>query len=269
MIAIDLNSSHTLVAANAHFYKVPTDENYIDRTLQYHDLIYLVEGSWEFTENGVEYQLHTNDLLMLAAGRHHYTRLPCSPGTKTFCIHISAEAGDTESNPNAAVFPTLMNVTNAPSVKQCFENIVSTYWTDNKYKTQKLTALVNLLLLTVFEEFQCQKTKKVDIASKAIEMIIENPHKRYTAKEVADSLFISTKTLDNAMKKKVGVPFYTYLKNRKLDMVAMQLEMEPELKLHDIAASYCFHDEFHMSKAFKQRFGISPQEYRKQKSNMQ
>ena len=263
MIYIDLNSSHTLLAANAHLYKAPTEEYYIDRILQYHDLIYLVEGSWEFTENDVEYPLRANDVLMLAAGRHHYSRLPCAPGTKTFCIHISAEAGDIPENPEAAKLPTLISAANAPAVRQYFDSIVSTYWTDEKYKEQKLTSLVNLLLLAVYEEDRKQSAKKADIASMAIEMIVADPHKRYTSKEVADSFFVSTKTLDNAMRKKVGVPFYTYLKNRKLDMVAMQLEMEPELKLRDIAASYGFHDEFHMSKAFKQKFGVSPQEFRK------
>jgi len=234
--------------------------------MQYHDLIYLIEGSWAFTENDVEYPLHSNDVLMLAAGRHHYSRLPCAPGTKTFCIHISAEVGDTAENPASARLPTLISASNAPAVKQCFENIVSTYWTDSEYKTQKLTALVNLLLITVFEENRRQNESRSDIASKAIEMIIADPHKRYTSKDVAAGFFVSTKTLDNAMRKKVGVPFYTYLKNRKLDMVAMQLEMEPELKLHDIAESFGFHDEFHLSKAFKQKFGVPPQEYRRIKT---
>lgn len=265
MIHIDLNSNHTLVAANAHYYKNPTEEYYIDRTLQYHDLVYLVEGSWGFTENDIEYPLVPNNVLMLAAGRHHYSRLPCAPGTKTFCLHISAEAGDNENNPEATCLPTLLNMKSAPDVKKCFDDIVSTYWTGGKYRDQKLTTLVNLLLLTIYEENQKQIDTNKDIATIAIEMVTSNPHKRYSSIEVANTLYVSTKTLDNAMRKKVGVPFYTFLKNQKLDMVAMQLEMEPELKLHDIAISFGFHDEFHLSKSFKKKFGVSPQEYRKQK----
>ena len=67
------------------------------------------------------------------------------------------------------------------------------------------------------------------------------------------------------MNQKIGMPFYSYQKNQKLEMVAVQLEMEPDLKLHEISAAFGFHDEFHMSKAFKQKYGISPQEYRKQR----
>ena len=263
MIYIDLNAAHSLAAANAHYYKEPTDEHYIDRVIQYHDLIYLVDGNWCFSENDMEYPLEEDDVLLLAAGRHHYSRLPCAPGTRTFCLHISCEAGDCEKNSSAACLPTLLNMKNAPSVKHCFDEIVSTYWMDNPYKEQKLSALVNLLLVSLYEENENQKSSKTDIAAKAIEIITANPHTRYSAKEMAETLFVSTKTLDNAMRTKVGVPFYTYLKNQRLDMVAMQLKMEPELKLHEIAIAFGYHDEFHMSKAFKQKFGISPQEFRK------
>ena len=265
MFYVDLNTGHTLAAANAHYYKEPTEEHYIDRVLQFHDLIYLVKGSWCFTENETEYQLKPNDVIILSAGRHHYSRLPCEPGTKTFCLHISCEKGDSESNSSAAALPTLMNMKNAPAVKQCFDDIVSTYWMEGDYKEQKLTTLVNLLLITLYEEANRQNSSKTDIAVKAAEIITSNPHQKYTTKEIADKLFVSTKTLDNAMRKKFGVPFYTYLKNRKLEMVATQLEMEPELKLHDVAAAFGYHDEFHLSKAFKQKFGLSPQEYKKSK----
>ena len=50
-------------------------------------------------------------------------------------------------------------------------------------------------------------------------------------------------------------------------MVATQLVMEPELRLREIATAFGFHDEFHMSKAFKQKFGISPNEYRQMRLN--
>ena len=263
MLYIDLASKHTLAAANIHYYKEPTEQYYIDRTLQYHDFIYLLEGSWSFTENDIEYSLKADDVLMLAAGRHHYSRLPCAPGTRTFCIHISGEEGDRETNTSAAALPTLISMKNVPAVRRCFDDIVSTYWTESPYREQKLTSLVNILLISIYEENLRQNEKKADIASKAIELITANPHRRYTAGEIAGELYVSTRTLDNAMRKKVGVPFYTYLKNQRLNMVAARLKMEPELKLHDIAVSFGFHDEFHMSKAFKQKFGISPQEYRR------
>ena len=58
---------HQVVAANAHYYKTQTDERYIDRTLQHHDLIYLIDGGWSIAEGEREYALERDDVLLLAA----------------------------------------------------------------------------------------------------------------------------------------------------------------------------------------------------------
>lgn len=75
-IGFNLAQPHRVVAANSHYYKTPTEVLYIDRVLPYHDLIYLVDGGWMSQKNGVDYPLEKGDVLLLAAGRHHYTRLP-------------------------------------------------------------------------------------------------------------------------------------------------------------------------------------------------
>lgn len=264
-ISFDLSTRHQVVAANAHYYKTPTDERYIDRTLQYHDLIYLIDGGWSITEAEAEYPLVKDDVLLLAAGRHHYTRLPCQAGTRTFCIHVTCTPGDSGANPHAMHLPTRLHVRSSPKVKTYFEDIVQTYWIDSAYKQERMSALLDLMLLELSREHERQSMQQTDIAAKAIEIITATPHHRFPAQEVADMLYISTKTLNNAMHSKVGMPFYAYQKNRKLEMVATQLEMEPDLRLQEIATAFGFHDEFHMSKAFKQKYGISPQNYRKQR----
>lgn len=262
MFYIDLSAKHSLAAANAHYYKKPTEERYIDRVLPYHDLIYLIEGGWSFTEQEQEYTLVENDVLLLASGRHHYSKSPCLPNTRTFCLHISCESGDTENAPGSTMLPTCIHIQQNTKIKEYFNEIVSTYWLDTTYKEIKLQALVDLLLVSLYEEHQ-QSYNKNDLASKAIQIITDTPHKRFQTKEIADMLFVSTKTLNNAMNQKIGMPFYAYQKKQKLEMIALQLETEPELKLQELALSFGFHDEFHLSKAFKQHYGVSPNEYRK------
>ena len=110
MINLDLNATRTLAAANAHYYKEPTDERYIDRVLEYHDLIFMVDGGWSMTELDEEYPLEKNDVLLLASGRHHYTRYPCTPETKTFCLHVATAPGDICDNPDSVCLPTLIHL---------------------------------------------------------------------------------------------------------------------------------------------------------------
>lgn len=68
------------------------------------------------------------------------------------------------------------------------------------------------------------------------------------------------------MKRKVGVPFYAYQKSCRLQRAAVKLKFAPQLKLREIATACGFYDEFHLNKVVKQKYGVSPQEYRRQKN---
>lgn len=262
-INLDINARHSVVAANSHYYKNPTDERYIDRVLLYHDFIYLLEGRWAVTENGREYHLEPGDVLLLAAGRHHYTRLPCLAGTRTYCMHITCEPGDTQINSGSLCLPSHMHMRSSARVRSLFEDILQAHWSEDPYRQFKMSALLDLLILELQQEHEAGGSERSDIAERAMEFINATPHKRFNTSEIAGMLYVSPRTLDNAMRKKVGMPFYSYQKNRKLEMVALRLQMEPDLRLQEIAISFGFHDEFHMSKAFKKKYGVSPTVYRK------
>ena len=262
MINLDLNAPRTLAAANAHYYKEPTDERYIDRVLEYHDIIFMVAGGWSMTELNHEYPLVKNDVLLLASGRHHYTKHPCMPGTKTFCLHVATVPGDTHDNPSSVSLPTLIHIRHPQQIQQYFSNLVTAYWSEDPFKEKKLESLLSLLLLELYSECREQQEAEESLAEQAIRIINDTPHHRYKTKEMADLLFVSPKTLNNAMHKKVGMPFYAYEKQQKLKMVAVQLRLEPDWKLSQIATAFGFYDEFHLSKAFKQKFGVSPSDYR-------
>lgn len=263
MIHLDLRAKRALAAANAHYYKEPTEERYIDRVLEYHDIIFMVDGGWSMTELNQEYPLIKNDVLLLASGRHHYTRYPCAPETKTFCLHVAAAPGDCQDNPDSVSLPTLIHLRNPQQIAQYFSDLVSAYWSTEPFKEKKIEALLSLLLLELHNECRQQQESGENLAERAIRIINETPHRRYTTGEMAELLFVSPKTLNNAMHKKVGMPFYAYEKQHKLEMVALQLKLEPDWKLSQIATAFGFYDEFHMSKAFKQKFGVSPSDYRK------
>jgi len=262
MIHLDLSAPRTLAAANAHYYKEPTEERYINRVLEYHDIIFMIAGGWSMTELNEDYPLVKNDVLLLASGRHHYTRLPCTAGTRTFCLHVTTAAGDNDDNPSSVSLPTLIHVRHPQQIQQRFNDLVTTYWSIEPYKEQKIEALLSLLLVELYTECREQREAEYNLAERAIRIINDTPHHRYKTQEMADLLFVSPKTLNNAMHKKVSIPFYKYEKQQKLKMAALQLKMEPDLKLSQIAIAFGFHDEFHMSKAFKQEFGVSPSDYR-------
>ena len=261
-IRMNLNTTHHVVAANAHYYKTPPEERYIDRMLPHHDLIYLVEGNWSITENEQEYPLQKDDVLLLSAGRHHYTRFPCTPETRTFCIHVTCDPENNDCCDDFIQLPTLIHAHNNPKIKKYFSEITAAFWRKGKYKEKQVSSLLNLLLLEIFFLTDSSQSQKGDLAEQAIAIITSTPHMHYTSKDVADMLYTSTKTLDKSMLHKTGLSFHAYQKARKLEMAASLLMTDPDLQLREIANALGFYDEFHLSKSFKQKYHISPREYR-------
>lgn len=263
-ISFDLSTVHGVVAANSHFYEKPTEPLYLDRTLQYHDLIYLCDGNWTITESEIDYNLKKDDVLLLSAGHHHYTRLPCAPGTKTFCIHITHEPGDLSDSDQAIALPVCMNVHGYPEIRKIFNEIVMTFWNEKGYKKERLATLFNNLVISLLDIYDNTVQTENDLAEQIISLVNHAPHRRLSTKEVADMFHVCTKTIDATMVKKTGLSFAKYQTSRKLEMVATQLLVEPDIKLSEIASTFGFYDEFHLSRAFKQKYDVSPSQFRKQ-----
>lgn len=264
-IHFNLNKAHHIALANPHFYEKPTEPLYLDRTLQYHDLIYLCEGHWMFTESNIDYELNADDVLLLSAKHHHYTRLPCAPNTRTMCIHVSCEEGDLVPSESSIELPIHMHITDNPLIREYFQQIVSTYWENPSHKDARMSTLFNQLILALNDiiEQVNQKKRNSPIAEEAIRMIHDMPHKHFNTEEVATQLSVCSKTLNQVMIHATGMSFSKYQTNKKLEMVASQIIAEPDIKFSEIASLFGFYDEFHLSRTFKQKYGISPLQYKK------
>ena len=80
---------------------------------------------------------------------------------------------------------------------------------------------------------------------------------------LADETGMSVRSLYRLFADK-GLVVAQYIKNRRLDLCAKALQSAPDdEKLAGIGYRWGFSDHSHFSTAFKQRFGISPGEYRK------
>ena len=96
-------SGRRLGAAN--FVSYPEPSLHPDRVMNEHDLVFLIEGEWEVCQGGQRYLMEPGDVLFLEAGQHHYGETPCTPGTRTMYLHISASPQD--GQPADALSPSL------------------------------------------------------------------------------------------------------------------------------------------------------------------
>lgn len=263
-IIFNTENSHSVIAANTHYYEQPTAPLYLDRTLEYHDFIYVENGQWLFTEEGNDYLLEKDDVLLLSAGYHHYTRLPCLADTRTVCIHVSREAGDLEPGEGRLVLPKLLHAGSSGEIRRLFHGIVDAYWSDSPYRQQKMSALLDLLLFELAElRTGTAAGEEQELAAGIIALIDRNPHIVFRVDEAAARFGVSPKTVERALKKKVGQTFSKYQTGRKLEMAARQLIVEPDVRPAEIAQLFGFYDEFHFSRRFKAKFGVTPTQYRR------
>lgn len=262
-IIFNAEHQHRVVAANIHYYEQPTVPLYLDRTLEFHDFIYVENGQWLFTEENNDYLLETDDVLLLSAGYHHYTRLPCLKETRTMCIHVTRENGDLEKGKGKLILPTLLHAGSNPNIKSLFHEIVDTCWSRSHFKQEKMSALVSLLLYEL-ADLRSGKAEDAEqeLANKTIALVDRTPHRSFRVQDVAEKFEVSTKTIERAIKKKTEMTFSKYQTSRKLEMAAQQMRVEPDIRLAEIAATFGFYNEFHFSRLFKNKYGLSPSKYK-------
>lgn len=244
-----------------------------DRILDEHDFLYMLDGHWEIMEDDCTYEMQNDDLLILAAGRHHYGKQVCNPGNRHMYFHVlptpleraGKEPMDKVEDSAFLPCPALLHCQNNPQVRSLIQEIIAAYWSDSTEKGNRLSLLFNLLLCEITELLLlAEKAAAADLLVQDIcQQIHSTPQTFYTAGEMAASRFICTRTLNNHFMSVYKKTFYTWQMELKLEMVRQFLVHQPDAKLHEAAVNFGFYDEFHLSKAFKKHFGQSPSQFRR------
>ena len=240
-----------------------------DRVMDEHDFLYMLDGSWRIMEENSCYEMHSDDLLILPAGRHHYGKGLCTPNNKHMYIHVKpleAEHMGNASSSRLAEFHSLIHCQDNPRIKEIFQEIISLRWNGSSLREDKLSLLINLLLCELKEQQEkpVSASSSHNILAEASRLIQTTPQTFFTGKDLADRFFVCERTLSNQFKKAYGKTLYVYQMDVKLEMVRQFLLSQPEVKLHETALNFGFCDEFHMSRTFKRKYGVSPSQYRQE-----
>ena len=103
--------------------------------------------------------------------------------------------------------------------------------------------------------------EKTDLLDELLCYVSEHLHEKITVCDTARSLHVSESTVTHLCSKRLGLSFYRYVTQQRLDR-ARQLMLESG-DLSDVAEKAGFCDYTAFFRAFKQEYGLSPSEYRK------
>ena len=247
--------SRRVSAANFNFYPEPSIHP--DRVMTEHDFIYLLEGQWEVCQDGERYLMEPDDVLLLEAGRHHYGELPCLAGTRTMFLHVSAAPKDSLAVSGSLPIPTLTKACPL-SVKIGFQQIIDEHYSKSPLREIRIAALIDLLLCDLAQTAEHAPEEWPVGAVRSI--LLKQPEVNYTAAELSAKLGLPERRLRYLFRQASGMPLHRYQLELKLDMARQLLCTQPDRTLSDIAETFGFSDAFHLSHAYKRRFGHAPKD---------
>lgn len=248
------------------------------RTMTEHDFLYILDGTWEVIEEGIPYELQTDDLLILCAGRHHTGVRLCNPGNRHMYFHVpptegeqsrktcmdKMEATKTSEDSRFLRSHTLIHCQKEPKIRQYFHELISAYWGGDAQREDRLTLLFNLILceLASLQEETAGGAGSNSMLERVRQKIYSNPQVFFSAPEMAAEFYICPRTLNNRFRASCNQTFSAYQMDLKLEMVREFLSHQPDAKLHEAAVNFGFYDEFHLSKTFKKKYGYPPSKLR-------
>ena len=266
MYKFSLDNKRIIDVANYNFYSVSS--LHPDRVLGEHDLVYIIDGSWEICQDGTPYLLKKDDVIILFAGAHHYGVNGCTPNTKTMFIHVVPCEDEmiTEANDGEASICTdvVIECKNNPDVKALFQKIILTYWSEDTLKKEKLALNFNLLLC----ELSIANAKKMSTINSVVNSILKKMNTAistfYSIDEASTEYNMSRRNIMYLFKKYTGKTFHNYQLDLKLKIAYQIIKVEPDRAFKDIANYLGFYDEFHFSKQFKNKYGVPPSQINKE-----
>ncbi|MBE6942570.1 MAG: helix-turn-helix transcriptional regulator [Ruminococcaceae bacterium] len=99
---------------------------------------------------------------------------------------------------------------------------------------------------------------------KALVYIKQNLSMQLSIAEIAENIFVSKSTLTKHFQKELHMSVNEYICNTIM-ADAERLLMTSNISIHDLALKFGYTDQLYFSRRFKEKFGKSPREYRKQK----
>ena len=131
----------------------------------------------------------------------------------------------------------------------------------------KLKALEVLLYLLQLEPLglageQYGSAQQVEVIKEVRNFLIENLGQRFTIETLARKFLLNTSTLKAAFKAVYGMPIAAYVKEYRMQQ-AMKLLRQSHASIASIAQQVGYETQGKFTKAFKEKTGLLPTEYRK------
>ena len=221
-------------------------------------LEYVVEGEGYVECNGQKYYCTKDSIYFFQpGGNYFYYHDPKCPWRKVLTIFIGDPA---EALVNAYNLKGKVFFQNQSQCLPFFKELVNLKYNNNEFACIVVHHILNHL-------WKCElEADYIPPQIHSLKIHLEKSlHKKFVLNDYARENDISSACLIAKFKEHYNCTPYEYLIKCRMDSACSMLKYT-HLSIKEISSILNFNDQYYFSNLFKQRFGISPNEFRKQHS---
>lgn len=216
------------------------------RTIESNELIYVQRGQVFIEENGVEFALEENDIILLERGKRHFG-IKETENVAFYWFHFSDD------------IPAKIVRRADPRISVLIRQLLH-YENSPQYPRRTLDLVLELILTEIAV---CSSEPQPNaIAEQICEWIRINSNRKITVAEISERFKYNSDYLSRLIKQKKGVTLEKYIIKKRLDHAKKTL-LSTEHNISEVAALCGFETYQLFLKFFEYHEKMSPSAYRK------
>ena len=217
-------------------------------------IYFVLDGKGEITVNGKKTDLTQGNIYVIPYGS--LFSFSCDNSLEKIYFHVSV---------SCSVFTDLFAAVNEcitfSGRKNTISEISELYKRSDLSDILKIRSIIYSLLFEISLSMPQPKTISPfisEILDYAAAHYLEHP----TEEQIAHALFVSTDKIRKSFRREMNVPLGKYIDSLILASAEKELRTTRH-SIKEISQSHGYCDQFYFSRVFTQKYGISPQKYRK------
>lgn len=251
---IILNKNEKLEYISSGLFKSDGPWCHPKRVIDSYEIIFMHEGTIYICEDGIEYTLKKNDVLLLEPGKEHFGYRTSEQNVSFSWLHYQT------NHEEYTIFQKNFTATDHYTLKTLFSQCLHTANTPdyNKISLDLYTALIIEELLKIIKTATGNGSY---LAAQIKEFVLLNIEQNISVKMIAEHFGYHENHISRVFKSAYNTLLKTYIANQKLEY-ARNLLHTTLYSIKQIAQMLSFKSENHFIKFFKYHTKMYPSEYR-------
>lgn len=248
---------------------------HIDRTADFHVMIYVTSGVIYVTEEDNDYEIGPGELLFLHKGLHHFGKKLIPRGTQWYYVHFYLDLA--QEYPSFLPYPTPTKQYEAIQYSMLLPNHLSDltgskleqsiksftdYFNSNQRMRDWYVNMYLYQLLTEISIYQSKVNSTLTLSDKICSYLALHKSDPFSSAAMEQHFYLSYKYMAASFKKEKQLTMQQYHTELRMN-AASKLLKSTLLSVKEIGERLGYSDQLYFSRCFHDYMGMSPTNYRK------